>query len=188
MNAARGLSRAMYQRLRCAVTDPLRILVLCTGNSARSILGEVLINRLGNGRVVAHSAGSQPKGEPHPEALCLLLSKGYDVAGLRSKSWDEFSGAGSPRIDLIITVCDSAAAETCPVWPGGPTTVHWGIPDPAAVTSSPAEVVAAFAAAYAQLERRVTAFLALPYETLEHLVLKARMDEIGRTADAGQNV
>jgi protein-tyrosine-phosphatase len=170
------------------VTDPLRVLVLCTGNSARSILGEALINRLGAGRVVAHSAGSQPKGEPHPEALRLLLAKGYDVSGLRSKSWDEFAGADAPRIDLIITVCDSAAAESCPVWPGGPVTVHWGIADPAAVTSSPAEVAAAFAVAYAQLERRVTAFLALPRDSLDRLVLKTRMDEIGRTADAGQNV
>ncbi len=165
------------------MSDPFQILVLCTGNSARSILAEALFNRLGQGRVVAYSAGSQPKGEPHPEALRLLALKGYDTARLRSKSWDEFALADAPAIDIVVTVCDNAAAESCPVWPGGPMSVHWGIADPAAVTSSPAQTAAAFAVAYAQLERRIVAFLALPHASLDRLALKGRMTAIGLDAD-----
>jgi arsenate reductase len=163
---------------------PLSVLVLCTGNSARSILGECLINRLGEGRARAHSAGSHPKDAPHPLALALLAERGHDVAGLRSKSWDEFAAEGAPPIDVVVTVCDSAAAETCPVWPGHPLTTHWGLPDPAAATGSEAERRAAFAGAYRVLEHRVRAFLELPLDELEGDALRRALDGVGRLLPA----
>ena len=134
-------------------------LVLCTGNSARSILAEALLNRLAGGRIMAYSAGSQPKDEPHPQALSLLADKGFDISFARSKSWDEFALPGAPEMDFIFTVCDNAAAETCPVWPGHPVTLHWGIPDPAAASGSHDEIRAAFETAYRQLETRINRFL-----------------------------
>lgn len=163
---------------------PYNVLVLCTGNSARSILAEALFNRLGAGRIKAYSAGSQPKGQVHPEALRLLTAKGYDTSGFRSKSWDEFAEPDAPKMDFVFTVCGSAAGEACPLWPGAPMTAHWGIDDPAAVTSSPAETVLAFATAYAQLERRISAFLALPVNALDRLKLKSELDAIGAMDDA----
>lgn len=142
----------------------INILVLCTGNSARSILGEAIINRLGEGRFHAFSAGSFPKGAVHPGALRLLARHGYARDGLRSKSWDEFAVPGAPPIDLVITVCDNAAGEVCPIWPGHPVKVHWGLPDPAAEEGDDAAVDAAFEAAYAALSRRIAQLVRLPYD------------------------
>ncbi|WP_300541995.1 arsenate reductase ArsC [Maricaulis sp.] len=136
----------------------LNILVLCTGNSARSILGEVLFTDLGKGRLRGFSAGSRPKGQPHPVALKTLRAHGHDTTGLRSKSWDEFAADGVPVIDAVITVCDNAAAEACPVWPGAPVKAHWGLPDPAYI-EDPAECRAAFEATYEALRRRISALL-----------------------------
>ena len=163
---------------------PLNILILCTGNSARSILGECLINRLGEGRARADSAGSHPKESPHPLAIALLRESGFDVSKLRSKSWDEFATPDAARIDLVITVCDSAAAETCPIWPGHPLRIHWGLPDPAAATGSQAERRSAFERAYRALEQRVQALLALPLEELEGEALERALVEIGSRAAA----
>ena len=164
-------------------TRSFNVLVLCTGNSARSILGEAILNKLGQGKINACSAGSQPKDEPNPFALKLLESRGYDTGFARSKSWDEFSRAEATAMDLIFTVCDSAAAETCPVWPGHPATVHWGIPDPAAATGSDEEIMAAFETAYRQLETRVTAFLDLPLGELELPELVRKLRQIGECKD-----
>ena len=159
------------------------VLILCTGNSARSILAEAILNRLGAGHVIAHSAGSQPKGEVHPFALDLLRQLGYEISGLRSKSWDEFIAADAPAVDFVFTVCDSAAAGTCPVWPGHPMTAHWGIPDPAAATGSEAERRAAFADAYGRLHNRISTFLALPLASLGRLPLKSKLADIGKAED-----
>jgi arsenate reductase len=159
------------------------VLVLCTGNSARSILGEVLFNMLGKGKFIAYSAGSKPAGRVNPFALELLRQQGYVTEGLRSKSWDEFAAPGAPKIDFIFTVCDNAAGETCPVWPGKPATAHWGIPDPAAVEGDDATRRAAFRKAYDQLARRIQLFMNLPIEKLDKLVLKEKLAEIGRIKD-----
>ena len=159
------------------------VLVLCTGNSARSILGEVLFNVLGKGRFIAHSAGSKPVGRVNPLALELLQQQGHSIAGLRSKSWDEFAAPGAPEIDFIFTVCDNAAGETCPVWPGKPATAHWGIPDPANVEGDDEARRAAFKTAYNQLARRIQLFMSLPIESLDKLTLKQRLTEIGRIQD-----
>ena len=158
---------------------------LCTGNSARSILAEAILNRMGGGKFVAYSAGSDPKGQVNPHALSLLERLGYPTAGLRSKSWDEFAQAGAPQLDFIFTVCDNAANEVCPVWPGQPMTAHWGIPDPAAVTGDEKAVLAAFRDAYTSLHRRIELFAALPVKSLDHLSLKRHLDEIGSGAHAG---
>lgn len=163
------------------LADPKTVLFLCTGNSARSILAEAILNRKGGTRYRAVSAGSQPKDAPNPYALALLRDKGIDTAFARSKSWDEFAGAGAPPVDLVITVCDSAAAETCPVWPGHPLTAHWGLPDPAAVTGDPAAIRQAFADTYRRLEVRIAALLALP-PGLPGAALRERLREIGRLA------
>jgi protein-tyrosine-phosphatase len=157
------------------------ILVLCTGNSARSILGEAILNRLGQGRIRAFSAGSQPTGRPNPFAIALLHAKGYDTGFARSKSWDEFAAADAPKLDIVITVCDSAAAETCPYWPGAPVSAHWGLPDPAAATGTNAEIAAAFEATYASLFARAEAFIALP-ERLPAAEMKAALSQIGKMA------
>jgi arsenate reductase len=156
------------------------VLFLCTGNSARSILGEALLNRLGQARLVAYSAGSKPKGVPHPGALRLLARKGIDTTPFRSKSWHEFTGPDAPHIDLAITVCGNAAGEACPVFPGTPMRAHWGLPDPADVTGSDAEVDAAFEQTWHWLEMRIEALLALPLETMAHDVLQATLAEIGQ--------
>lgn len=157
----------------------MNILVLCTGNSARSILGEVILTRLGAGRVTAFSAGSQPKGAVHPGALRLLAARGIDPSGLHSKSWNTFTGPDAPVIDLVITVCGSAAGEACPVFPGTPLRAHWGLPDPAAVSGDDAAVDAAFAQTWDWLTLRAEAFLALPFETMERGELQARLAAIG---------
>lgn len=162
------------------MTDkPFTILVLCTGNSARSILGEALFNHLGGGDVRAFSAGSKPKGVPHPGALRLLTRRGIDTAPFRSKSWDEFTGAGSPPIDLAISVCGNAAGEACPVFFGSPLRAHWGLPDPADVTGTEAEVDAAFEATWRLLEMRVGAFVALDRAALDQRALQAALAGIG---------
>ena len=158
------------------------VLVLCTGNSARSILGEVLFNALGKGRFIAYSAGSQPAGRVNPAAIELLQQQGYDTDGLRSKSWDEFAAPGAPEIDFIFTVCDNAAGEVCPIWPGKPATAHWGIPDPAHVEGEEAKRKA-FKTAYDQLARRIQLFMSLPIDKLDKLTLKEKLEEIGRIAD-----
>jgi len=155
------------------------VLVLCTGNSARSILGEALFNHLGDGRVRAFSAGSKPKGVPHPGALRLLARRGIDVSPYRSKSWNEFSGADAPQIDLAITVCGNAAGEACPVFLGSPLKAHWGLPDPADVTGTEAEVDAAFEETWRLLEMRVRAFLALDRAALDGSALYAALADIG---------
>jgi arsenate reductase len=159
------------------------VLVLCTGNSARSILGEALFNALGKGKFIAHSAGSHPAGRVNPFALELLQQQGFSTEGLRSKSWDEFAAPGAPEIDFIFTVCDNAAGETCPIWPGKPATAHWGIPDPAAVTDDDAAKRAAFRKAAEQLAKRIQLFMSLPIESLDKLALKEKLAEIGRIRD-----
>jgi arsenate reductase (thioredoxin) len=157
------------------------VLFLCTGNSARSILAEAILNKVGQGRFRAFSAGSQPKGEVNPFALRLLRQSGFDTAFARSKSWDEFAEEGAPRMDFVFTVCDSAAAEACPVWPGQPMTAHWGIPDPAAVEGTETERALAFADAYRQLNTRIGIFTNLPVASLDRLTLQGKLDDIGRT-------
>jgi arsenate reductase (thioredoxin) len=152
----------------------MNILILCTGNSARSILLEAILNA--SGRVTAYSAGSQPKGTVHPQSIALLTAKGYTTAGLRSKSWDEFSAPGGPVMDAVITVCGSAAAETCPMWPGTPIRAHWGIEDPAGADDEPA----AFLLAYTLLKAKADAFLALPVETMDPEKLKATLIRVGQ--------
>ena len=163
------------------MSKPKNVLFLCTGNSARSILAEAILNRAGAGRFRAFSAGSHPKGVPHPVALRLLASLGYDTGFARSKSWDEFAAPGAPGMDLVITVCDDAAGEVCPVWPGHPATAHWGVPDPAAVDGSEAEQRAAFGEAYERLDRRIGLMLSLPVETFDRPSLVRKLREIGDT-------
>ncbi len=160
------------------------VLFLCTGNSARSILAEAILNKDGRGQFRAFSAGSHPKGTVNPHALDLLHSSGYDVANMRSKSWAEFARAGSPDLDFVFTVCDNAAGESCPLWPGQPITAHWGIPDPAAATGTQAEIALAFKDAYRMLKRRIELFQALPIKKLDRLVLTTRLKEIGRSEGA----
>jgi protein-tyrosine-phosphatase len=158
---------------------PFNVLFLCTGNSARSVMGEAILNRAGQGRFRGFSAGSQPKGEVHPYTLDLLRRMHYDVSGMRSKSWLEFSQTGAPKLDFVFTVCDDAAAEACPIWPGQPMTAHWGIPDPAAATGSEAEIRLAFADALRMLTNRIEIFVSLPMDKLDGLSLKKRLDDIG---------
>jgi arsenate reductase len=160
------------------------VLFLCTGNSARSIIAEAILNKEGKGRFRAFSAGSQPKTNVNPHTLTLLRRLGYDTAALRSKSWSEFAIAGAPALDFVFTVCDNAAGETCPFWPGKPMTAHWGIPDPAAVTGTEAEIGVAFNDAYRMLKRRIELFLALPIDKLDHMVLGARLKDIGASEGA----
>lgn len=160
---------------------PYNVLFLCTGNSARSILAEVLINRWGGGRFKGYSAGSFPKGEVHPVTLQLLQKLGLPIDGLRSKSWDEFAAPGAPPLDFVFTVCDNAAGEVCPVWPGQPITAHWGVEDPAAVEGSNEKKLAAFNKAFRELENRVKIFTSLSINALDRTRLKESVDEIGRT-------
>jgi protein-tyrosine-phosphatase len=163
------------------------VLFLCTGNSARSIMAEAILAREGRGKFRAHSAGSQPKGFVHPAALALLRRMNFDVSSFCSKSWSEFTGADAPKLDFVFTLCDSAAAETCPVWPGQPMTAHWGIPDPAAVTGSEAQVHLAFADAFRMLSNRISIFVNLPIRSLDQLTLQERLDAIGKTKDAASS-
>jgi protein-tyrosine-phosphatase len=162
-----------------------KVLFLCTGNSARSIIAEAIMNRIGQGRFHAYSAGSQPKGAVHPQALALLRKLNHDTSGFRSKSWTEFSPPGAPELDFVFTVCDNAAAEACPLWPGQPMTAHWGVPDPAAVTGTDAEIAFAFADTYRMLNARISVFVSLPLRSLDQLSLQQRLDAIGKSKDGG---
>jgi arsenate reductase len=164
------------------VSDPsYNILFLCTGNSARSIIGECLINRLGRGRFHGFSAGSHPKGEVHPLAMEVLRRNNFVTDGLRSKDWEEFAAPGAPQMDFVFTVCDNAAAEVCPVWPGQPMTAHWGIADPAAVEGDEVTRMMAFRQALRELEHRIDIFVNLPLASLDRLKLQDRLDAIGRS-------
>jgi arsenate reductase len=158
---------------------PFRVLFLCTGNSARSIMAESMLKALGGGRFVAHSAGSHPTGQVNPLALELLARSGYPTEGLRSKAWDEFVGRGAPPIDFVITVCDGAAREACPVFPGKPVTAHWGVPDPAAVEGSEERKREAFARAMGTLRRRIQQLTSLPFDSVDPLALGGAIREIG---------
>jgi arsenate reductase (thioredoxin) len=164
------------------MTDrPYNVLFLCTHNSARSIIAESVMNRLGKGRFKAFSAGSQPRGQVHPFALDLLANLGHDVSGLRSKSWEEFSGPGASPLDFVFTVCDNAADEVCPVWPGQPMTAHWGVPDPSLAEGSETERRLAFADTMRMLSQRIGIFMSLPLRSLDKMSLQNRLREIGRT-------
>ncbi len=159
-------------------------LFLCTGNSARSIMAEAILNRAGAGRFKAYSAGSHPKGRVLPRTIELLKRLNYSTAEFRSKSWDEFARPEAPHLDFVFTVCDQAAREVCPIWPGQPMTAHWGVPDPAAVAGNEAEIALAFSEAYRQLNNRISIFVSLPLARLDKLALKKRLDEIGK-AESG---
>ena len=163
---------------------PFEVLFLCTGNSARSVLAEAILNADGGGRFRAHSAGSHPRGEVHPLALKVLAAFDVPTGGLRSKSWDEFAVAGAPTLDFVFTVCDAAAGEACPVWPGQPMTAHWGIEDPAAVEGTAIEQERAFVQAFHFLRRRISLFLALPVASLDRMTLKREIDAIGHSEGA----
>jgi arsenate reductase len=164
--------------------NPYNVLFLCTGNSARSILAECVLNRLGRRKFRAYSAGSFPKGAVHPFALELLKRQDYPTDQLRSKSWDEFAVPGAPRLDFVFTVCDNAANEVCPIWPGQPMTAHWGMPDPAAAEGNEAECALAFANTLRMLNNRIGAFVNLPIKSLDKLSLQKRLQEIGRNLPA----
>src|ERR1041385_3453623 len=170
--------------MNTAPRPPLNVLFLCTGNSARSIMAEAALNRAGQGKFRAFSAGSQPKGQVHPYALDLLRKLNFDVSGLRSKSWLEFAQPGAPELDFVFTVCDNTANETCPVWPGQPMTAHWGIPDPAAATGNEAEVRFASADALRMLTNRINIFVSTPITQLDRLSLQAKLNDIGRMEGA----
>ena len=163
---------------------PYNVLFLCTGNSARSLIAESILSRLGAGKFRAFSAGSQPKGAVNPRTVELLKNLNYDTSKLRSKSWHEFARPGAPELDFVFTVCDNAAGETCPVWPGQPMTAHWGVPDPADVRGTGAEIALAFKEAYRMLFQRIGIFTALPIKSLDQLSLQKRLSEIGRMAGA----
>lgn len=160
--------------------EPYNVLFLCTANSARSILAEAILNAIGEGRFRAFSAGSHPRGAVNPAALDVLRSLGHPVEELRSKSWDEFAEPDAPKLDFVFTVCDNAAGEVCPIWPGQPVTAHWGIADPAAVEGCDAEIHAAFFDAYRQLKNRISLFTALPIASIDRLSLRHRLAEIGK--------
>ncbi len=161
--------------------DPFNVLFLCTGNSARSIFAESLLNRLGRGKFRAFSAGSHPKPAVHPLTLEILTKNNFETGALHSKDWSEFEGTDAPKMDFVFTVCDRAATEICPVWPGQPMTAHWGIADPVAVVGSEIARRSAFRTAFAELQNRIAIFINLPFESLDSLRLKERLDEIGRT-------
>jgi arsenate reductase len=167
---------------------PYNVLFLCTGNSARSILAEAILNKLGAGNFRAYSAGSQPKAQVNPNTIQLLQSLGYETPGYRSKSWDEFARAGEPKFDFVFTVCDNAAAEACPVWPGQPMTAHWGIPDPAEVLGTAAEIALAFRGAYRLLHQRIGIFTSLPVRSLDRLSLQSKLRDIGHMEGAAARV
>jgi arsenate reductase len=164
-----------------SVQSHYNVLFLCTGNSARSIMAEAILIHKGKGRFTAYSAGSHPSGQPRPEALEQIESAGMPTAGLRSKSWDEFAAPGAPKLDFVFTVCDNAAKEQCPYWPGQPMTAHWGIPDPAAVKVTAEEIGRAFREAFVVLDRRIGLFLSLPFGTLDQLAIRHEIESIGRS-------
>lgn len=165
------------------MTTVKNVLFLCTGNSARSLIAEAIMNREGQGRFRGFSAGSQPTGAPNPHAIALLDQLNYDTGDLRSKSWDEFAGPDAPKMDFVFTVCGSAAGETCPIWPGQPANAHWGLPDPAAVTGTKAQIAEAFAETHRRLLNRITSFTNLPLDDLNPSGLKRALEEIGNTQD-----
>ena len=166
--------------------NTFNVLFLCTGNSARSILAEAILNDTGKGRFRAFSAGSHPAGRVNPYAIELLKEKQFDTAGLRSKNWEEFAAAGAPQLDFVFTVCDNAAGEVCPLWPGKPVTAHWGIADPAAVEGSDEAKRKAFAQAFVLLQRRISLFTNLPLAKLDAIAIKSELDRIGRLREAGE--
>jgi arsenate reductase len=161
--------------------DPFNVLFLCTGNSARSIMAECILNRQVMGKFRGYSAGSEPAGQVNPRALSLLQKLNYDTAELRSKSWDEFASPDAPKLDFVFTVCDNAAKELCPVWPGQPMSAHWGLPDPVAVEGTEAEKAFAFDDTYRMLNQRISIFVNLPFDSLSKLSLQKQLEEIGRT-------
>jgi arsenate reductase len=161
---------------------PYNVLFLCTGNSARSVLAESLINRWGQGRFRGYSAGSRPKGEVHPLTLEILRRFNFPIEGLRSKDWNEFATNGAPKMDFVFTVCDKAAAEPCPIWPGQPMTAHWGVPDPVEVQGDEVARMDAFRTAFRELENRIKIFVSLPFDSLDSLRLQQELDAIGRTS------
>ena len=161
--------------------EPFNVLFLCTGNSARSIMAESILNRAGAGKFRAYSAGSDPTGKVNPMALNLLRKTNYDLSKLRSKSWDEFAGEGAPKLDFVFTVCDDAANEVCPIWPGQPMTAHWGLPDPAKAQGTEAEKALAFDDCFRMLHQRISIFVNLPIESLSKLSLQKHLDDIGKT-------
>jgi len=163
------------------MAEHYNVLFLCTGNSARSIMAEAILNHKGRGRFTAYSAGSHPSGQPRREALQQIETAGLSTDGLRSKSWDEFAAPGAPQLDFVFTVCDNAANERCPYWPGQPMTAHWGITDPAAAKGTPEEIARAFRDAFHILDRRIGLFLSLPLSTLDHLAIKREIDNIGHS-------
>jgi arsenate reductase (thioredoxin) len=163
---------------------PFNVLFLCTGNAARSIMAEAILNREGLGNFRAFSAGSQPRGQVHPYTLDLLRKLNFDVSGFRSKSWNEFSGPDATPLDFVFTVCDNAAGEACPFWPGQPMTAHWGVPDPAAATGNEAEVCLAFAETFRMLSNRISIFVSLPLRSLDKLFLQRQLDSIGKPKDS----
>lgn len=156
------------------------VLFVCSGNSARSVMAEAILNDLGKGRFIAHSAGTDPAGQIHPHTVAVLQSAGLDAASLNPKSWHDFADEDAPELDFVITVCDDAAGETCPTWPGEPLLAHWGIPDPVAATGSEAEISVAFDETYGMLKRRIELLLALPVEKLDRLVLHTHLKDLGR--------
>ncbi len=164
-----------------STNDPLNVLFLCTGNSARSQMAEVILNRLGGGKFRAFSAGSEPAGYVHPMALQMLKNAHYDISKLRSKPWDELARPDAPKLDFVFTVCDNAAKEVCPIWPGQPMTAHWGLPDPAKAEGTDAERNLAFADTLRMLTNRISIFVSLPLDKLSKLSLQKELDEIGRT-------
>jgi protein-tyrosine-phosphatase len=166
------------------MAEPYNVLFLCTGNSARSIIAEAILNKLGAGKFRAYSAGSQPKGHVHPEAHKLLRSLSYDTSGFRSKSWSEFADPGAPLLDFVFTVCDNAAGEVCPVWPGQPMTAHWGLPDPAEAKGNAAEIALAFKDTYRMLNQLIGIFVSLPIRSLDQMSLQKKLREIGRMEGA----
>jgi len=160
---------------------PYNVLFLCTGNSARSIIGEAIINRVGAGKFKGYSAGSMPKGQVHPMTIALLSKLNYDTSTMRSKSWEEFTALGAPELDFVFTVCDNAANEVCPFWPGQPMTAHWGVPDPVEVQGTDVEKTLAFADTYRMLNNRISIFTSLPLSSLDELSLQQQLDDIGRS-------
>ena len=160
--------------------EPLNVLFLCTGNSARSIMAEAILNRLGMGKFKGYSAGSHPKGAVNPHTLTVLRKSNFDVSRLRSKSWDEFTNPDAPKLDFVFTVCDNAANEVCPIWPGQPMTAHWGVADPAVVSGSNKEVERAYRDAFTTLDRRISLFLSLPLASVDKLKIQKELDNIGR--------
>jgi arsenate reductase (thioredoxin) len=163
---------------------PYNVLFLCTANSARSIIAEAILNKIGAGKFRGFSAGSHPRGQINPHALQLLQTFGYDTSSFRSKSWSEFADPGAPLLDFVFTVCDNAAGELCPVWPGQPMTAHWGVPDPALATGSSAEVALAFKDTYRMLNHRIGIFAALPFRSLDRLSLQKKLRDIGQMESA----